>query len=100
MAACCGSPKLGRRALRAFTAPPLTCRLPGRQQRGAALLVRANWGAPVEFAAGRVLENEREAEQLQRLKVHIGGAASAYTKAGQFIQASKGGKALGAWASM
>lgn len=45
----------------------------------------------MEFAAGRVLENEREAEQLQRLKVHIGGAASAYTKAGQFIQASQRG---------
>lgn len=37
-----------------------------------------------------MLENEREAEQLQRLKVHIGGAASAYTKAGQFIQAKFG----------
>lgn len=73
------------------TRPPThtrPCRLLGRQQRGAALLVRANWGAPVEFAAGRVLQNDREAEQLQRLKVHIGGAASAYTKAGQFIQAS------------
>lgn len=33
-----------------------------------------------------MLENEREAEQLQRLRVQIGGAASAYTKAGQFIQ--------------
>lgn len=39
----------------------------------------------------QVVENEREAEQLQRLKLQIGGAASAYTKAGQFIQVGAAG---------
>ncbi|PRW56790.1 hypothetical protein C2E21_4721 [Chlorella sorokiniana] len=76
-------------AAAAFTARrPAASRRQLARQRGGSLLVYANWGAPVEFAAGKVLENEREAEgPLQRLKVQIGGAASAYTKAGQFIQA-------------
>lgn len=41
----------------------------------------------MEFAAGKVLASEREAEQLQRIRVQLGGAADAYTKAGQYIQA-------------
>lgn len=77
-------PAFRRGALRAAAAPrPL-------RQRNAGLIVHANWGAPVEFAAGKVLVNEKEAEKLQRLKVQIGGSASAYTKAGQFIQAKFG----------
>lgn len=60
------------------------------RQRGGSLVVRANWGAPVEFAAGKVLVNEKEAEKLQRLTLQIGGAASAYTQAGQYIQAKFG----------
>jgi hypothetical protein len=70
-------------SLRAPARRPLS----GRQRRGG-VLVWASWGAPVEFAAGKVLVNEREAEKLQRLTVQIGGAgAAAYTTAGQYIQA-------------
>ncbi|PSC71452.1 hypothetical protein C2E20_5041 [Micractinium conductrix] len=72
-----------------LTAPARSSSRP-QSARGLRLVPRASWGAPVEFAAGKVLENEREAEQLQRLRVQIGGAASAYTKAGQFIQAKFG----------
>ncbi|KAL4858436.1 Fruit protein [Chlorella vulgaris] len=75
---------LRHRALRAVATPR------NLRQRGSSLIVYAHWGAPVEFKAGKVVSNEKEAEKQQRLMVQMGDGASLYTTAGQYIQAKFG----------
>lgn len=51
------------------------------------MVVRANWGAPVEFKTAKVLQNKVAAPGLHQIFVDVGQEASAaYTKPGQFIQ--------------
>lgn len=73
--------------------PPHCHKLSRRPARR--LHVRASWGAPVDFTPAKVVATSREAEALQRIRVDLGGLASNYTLAGQFIQAkaSEDGKA-------
>jgi len=59
---------------------------PSRQSRKH-VVVRANWGAPVEFKTAKVLQNKQVAPGLHQLLVDVGALASGYTKPGQFIQA-------------
>jgi hypothetical protein len=55
----------------------------GRTSR---LVVRANWGAPVEFTAAKIVSNSKVAEQLHKVVVDVGDLAGGYTKGGQFMQ--------------
>jgi len=58
-----------------------------RKRSLGAALVRASWGADVNFADAKILETGTAAHSLQRMFVDIGPAATGYTKPGQFIQA-------------
>lgn len=50
------------------------------------LIVRAGWGAPVEFTAAKVVSNVKDAEKLHRVVIDVGDLAADYTKGGQFMQ--------------
>lgn len=58
------------------------------------LVVRANWGAPVEFSAAKLVSNSKVAEQLHKVVVDVGDLAAGYTKGGQFMQIKVTGCAL------
>jgi hypothetical protein len=49
-------------------------------------VVRANWGAPVEFSSAKVVSNSRVAEKLHKMVVDVGELAGGYQKGGQFMQ--------------
>ena len=60
----------------------------GRHPRLGAVILKASWGAEVEFADAKILETQKIAENLHKLLVDIGAAGAAgYTTSGQFIQA-------------
>lgn len=50
------------------------------------LVVRANWGAPVEFSTAKIVSNGRVAEKLHKVVVDVGELAGGYTKGGQYMQ--------------
>jgi hypothetical protein len=50
------------------------------------LVVRANWGAPVEFSTAKVVSNGHVAEKLHKVVVDVGELAAGYSKGGQFMQ--------------
>lgn len=50
------------------------------------LVVRASWGAPVDFTPAKIVRNSTVAEKLHSVVVDVGDLASGYTKAGQFMQ--------------
>jgi arabinosyltransferase len=56
--------------------------------KSSTLVVRASWGADVEFNSARILETSKAADNLHRLLIDIGPtAAASYTTPGQFLQA-------------
>lgn len=76
-----------RTAGRRYTAGAPAPRSRSSPGGGASVLVRASWGAPVEWAPAKVLSNEKVADQLHSLVVDVGAErAAGYTKAGQFVQ--------------
>lgn len=58
----------------------------GSSRRARHLIVKANWGAPVEFTAAKIVSNVKAAEMLHRIVIDVGDLASGYTKGGQFMQ--------------
>lgn len=61
-----------------------------RASRSSRLVVRANWGAPVEFSSAKVVSNSRVAEKLHKVVVDVGELAGGYQKGGQFMQIKVG----------
>jgi hypothetical protein len=57
-----------------------------RAPRGGSLLVRASWGADVQFTPAKVLEAQPAATQLHRILVDLGALGEGYTQPGQFVQ--------------
>ena len=52
------------------------------------LLVRASWGADVQFSPAKIIETKKVANNLHRVLVDVGREAlAAYTVPGQFVQA-------------
>lgn len=54
------------------------------------MVVRANWGAPVEFSTAKVVSNSKVAQQLHKVVVDVGDLAAGYAKGGQFMQIKVG----------
>jgi len=55
-------------------------------RRARKLVVRANWGAPVDFSPAKVISNINVAEKLHKVVVDVGELAGGYSKGGQFMQ--------------
>lgn len=76
----------------AGSAPQLAQRAVVRQrvQRSSGI-VRASWGAPVEWATAKVVANRQVADKLHVIQLDLGEERGAgYSKAGQFVQAKIG----------
>lgn len=54
--------------------------------RRTSLIVRASWGAPVEFTAAKIVSNSKAAEMLHKIVIDVGDLAGGYTRGGQFMQ--------------
>lgn len=73
--------------------PNIAAALPqGRagRRRGEALVVRASWGADVQFSTAKIMDRQPEATQLHRVVVDLGSLGEGYTQPGQFIQVKVG----------
>lgn len=55
-------------------------------RRSRRVIVRANWGAPVEFSPAKISSNSTVAEKLHKVVVDVGDLAGGYSKGGQFMQ--------------
>lgn len=61
-----------------------------RAQRSAVVVVRASWGAPVEFSSAKVIKQQQVATDLHSVLIDIGELAAGYTKPGQYVQVKVG----------
>lgn len=58
-----------------------------RQLSRRQVVVRANWGAPVDFSKAKVVSNKQLFSGMHQLVVDVGtDVAASYTKPGQYIQ--------------
>ncbi|KAL6766560.1 hypothetical protein ACKKBG_A36520 [Auxenochlorella protothecoides x Auxenochlorella symbiontica] len=60
-----------------------------RLRPGRSGLVRAAWGADVEFHPAKVTSNKEEALKQHRLVIEVGKLAAEYSTPGQFVQAKR-----------
>lgn len=78
----CSSRSFAAAAARQISAAPFR----SSSRRARKLVVRANWGAPVEFSTAKIMSNNKIAEQLHKVVVDVGDLAGGYTRGGQFMQ--------------
>lgn len=84
----CSSRAFAAAAARQITAAPLSSS--GSRRRERKMVVRANWGAPVEFSTAKLVSNSKVAQQLHKVVVDVGDLAAGYAKGGQFMQIKVG----------
>jgi hypothetical protein len=60
------------------------------KQRSTTVVVRASWGAPVEFSSAKVIKQQAVATDLHQVLIDIGELATGYTTPGQYVQVKVG----------
>jgi hypothetical protein len=80
----CSSRGFAAAAARQINAAPLSSS--GSSRRTRKMVVRANWGAPVDFTTAKLMSNSKVAQQLHKVVVDVGNLAAGYAKGGQFMQ--------------